>query len=174
MPLIRLDNVSLAYGYLPLLAHVDLQVDARERVCLVGRNGTGKTSLFRVITGAALPDDGEIWRMETLRLAHLEQEVPPETNQTIFQVVAGGLGELGEFLSEYHRIAHQAGEQDREALRSLSALQARIDTLGGWNINQKVETVLTRLSLPAEKLLADCSGGTRRQVMLARALVSEP
>ena len=95
MPLIRLDNISLAYGDQPLLAHVDFQVDAGERVCLVGRNGTGKTTLFRVITGAAAPDDGEIWRMETLRVAHLEQEVPPDTEQTIFEVVAGGLGELG-------------------------------------------------------------------------------
>jgi ATP-binding cassette subfamily F protein uup len=174
MPLIRLDSVSLAYGYLPLLAHVDFQIDAGERVCLVGRNGTGKTTLFRVITGAAVPDDGETWRMETLRLAHLEQEVPPETDQTIFQVVAGGLGELGGLLTEYHRISHQELEHDRASLHALSGLQARIETLGGWNINQKVETVLTRLSLTGEKLLSDCSGGTRRQVMLARALVSEP
>ena len=174
MPLIRLDNISLAYGDQPLLAHVDFQVDAGERVCLVGRNGTGKTTLFRVITGAAAPDDGEIWRMETLRVAHLEQEVPPDTEQTIFEVVAGGLGELGPLLAEFHNLTHHHGLAQRESLRALAQLQARIETLDGWNINQKVETVLTRLNLPEDKRLTDCSGGTCRQVMLARALVSEP
>ena len=174
MPLIRLDNISLAYGDQPLLAHVDFQVDAGERVCLVGRNGTGKTTLFRVITGAAAPDDGEIWRMETLRVAHLEQEVPPDTEQTIFEVVAGGLGELGPLLAEFHNLTHHHGLAQRESLRALAQLQARIETLDGWNINQKVETMLTRLNLPEDKRLTDCSGGTRRQVMLARALVSEP
>ena len=174
MPLIRLDNTSLAYGDHPLLAHVDFQVDAGERVCLVGRNGTGKTTLFRVITGAAAPDDGEIWRMETLRVAHLEQEVPPDTEQTIFEVVAGGLGELGPLLAEFHNLTHHHGLAQRESLRVLAQLQARIETLDGWNIKQKVETVLTRLNLPEDKRLTDCSGGTRRQVMLARALVSEP
>ena len=174
MPLIRLDNISLAYGDQPLLAHVDFQVDAGERVCLVGRNGTGKTTLFRVITGAAAPDDGEIWRMETLRVAHLEQEVPPDTEQTIFEVVAGGLGELGPLLTEFHNLTHQHGLAQRESLRALAQLQASIETLDGWNMNKKVETVLTRLNLPEDKRLTDCSGGTCRQVMLARALVSEP
>ncbi|MGH7930912.1 MAG: ATP-binding cassette domain-containing protein, partial [Candidatus Binatia bacterium] len=174
MPLIRLDNISLAFGHLPLLDHVDLQVDAGERVCLVGRNGTGKTTLFRVLTGAAAPDGGEIWRMETLRVAHLEQEVPPDTDQTIFEVVAAGLGELGAHLAEYHHLTGQNALGQRESLRELAQLQGRIETLDGWNVNQKVETVLTRLNLPADKRLADCSGGTRRQVMLARALVSEP
>jgi ATP-binding cassette subfamily F protein uup len=174
MPILRLDNISLAYGHLPLLAHVDFQIDTGERVCLVGRNGTGKTTLFRVISGAVMPDEGEMWRMETLRVAHLEQEVPPDTDQTIFEVVAGGLGELGALLTEFHQATHQAGAAERSSLERLAKTQARIDALHGWNINQKVETVLTRLALPADKRLVDCSGGTRRQVMLARALVSEP
>jgi len=174
MPLLRLDNVSLAYGHLPLLAHVDFQIELGERVCLVGRNGAGKSTLLRVITGAALPDDGEIWRQETLRIGHLEQEVPPDTVQTVYEVVASGLGELGALLTEYHHVSHQAGAAARSSLLRLAELHARIDALDGWNISQKVETVLTRLSLPADVSLADCSGGTRRQVMLARALVSEP
>ena len=174
MPLLRLDNVSLAFGHLPLLAGVDFQVDAGERVCLVGRNGTGKTTLFRVITGAAIPDEGEIWCAETLRVAHLEQEVPPDTDQTIFQVVAGGLGELGTLLAEYHQITHKPDAVDPASLQRLAQLQSRIESQTGWNINQKVETVLTRLKLPEDKLFSDCSGGTRRQVMLARALVCEP
>jgi ATP-binding cassette subfamily F protein uup len=174
MTLLRFDNVSKAYGHLPLLAHVDFQIEPGERVCLVGRNGTGKTTLLRLITGAALPDEGEIWRRDTLRVAHLEQEVPPDTEQTIFESVAAGLGELGSLLAEYHQATRQAGAAERVGLARLAQLHGRIDTLGGWNINQKVETVLTRLRLPADKALIDCSGGTRRQVMLARALVSEP
>jgi ABC transport system ATP-binding/permease protein len=174
MTLFRLDNVSLAYGHIPLLSHADFQIDAGERVCLVGRNGAGKSTLLRVITGAATADEGEIWRQETLRTGHLEQEVPPDADQTIFQVVAAGLGELGALLAEYHEASHAAGAAERATLARLAGLQARIEAEGGWNIHQKVETVLTRLSLPAEKSLADCSGGIRRQVMLARALVAEP
>ena len=173
-PLLRLDNVSLAYGHLPLLAHVDFQIEAGERVCLVGRNGAGKSTLFRVIAGAALPDEGEVWRQETLRTSHLEQEVPPDTEQTVFQVVAAGLGELGALLAEYHHVTHQAVAAERTSLDRMAELHARIDALDGWNISQKVETVLTRLNLPADKPLDGCSGGTRRQVMLARALVSDP
>jgi ABC transport system ATP-binding/permease protein len=173
MPLLRLEEISLAYGHIPLLASVNFQIDEGERVCLVGRNGAGKTTLLRVITGAATPDEGDIWRKETLRVAHLEQEVPPDTDQTTFEVVAGGLGELGSLLTEYQRTL-QAAALDRAALHGLAQLQTRIETLGGWNINQKVETVLTRLSLARDKRLSDCSGGIRRQVMLARALVCEP
>ena len=174
MPLLRLEDISLAYGDIPLLTRVDFQIDAGERVCLVGRNGAGKTTLLRVVTGAVAPDEGEIWRMDTLRIAHLEQEVPPDTDQTIFEVVASGLGELGTLLTEYHQMSQRANVPDRETLNGLGQLQARIETLGGWNINQKVETVLTRLSLHGDKRLSDCSGGIRRQVMLARALVCEP
>jgi len=174
MPLLRLDNISHAYWHVPLLTHVDFQVDAGERVCLIGRNGTGKTTLFRVISGSLTPDEGEIWRMETLRVAHLEQEVPPDTEQTIFEVVAAGIGELGALLAQYHNLTHHPELANRDSLRELARLQTRIETLDGWNINQKVETVLTRLNLPEDKRLVDCSGGTRRQVMLARALVSEP
>ena len=174
MPLLRLEDISLAYGHLPLLSHVDFQIDTGERVCVVGRNGAGKTTLFRVIMGIATPDEGEIWRADALRVAHLEQEVPPDTEQTIFEVVAAGLGELGSLLTQYHQLVHSAGIEKSHSLHELARLQARIETLGGWNINQKVETVLTRLSLPEDRKLSDCSGGTRRQVMLARALVSAP
>ena len=174
MPMLRLENISLAYGHLPLLSHVELQVELGERVCVVGRNGAGKTTLFRVIMGTASADEGEIWRADTLRVAHLEQEVPPDTEQTIFEVVAGGLGELGSVLSQYHRLVQGAGIEKRDSLDELARLQSRIESLGGWNVNQKVETVLTRLSLPEHVRLSDCSGGTRRQVMLARALVSDP
>jgi len=174
MTLLRLDNVSLAYGHLPLLAHADFQIEAGERVCLVGRNGTGKSTLLRVVTGAALPDEGEVWRRDGIRIGHLDQEVPPDSDETVFQVVAGGLGELGALLTEYHEATQAAGAAAPETLKRIAELHARIDALGGWNVNQMVETALTRLGLPADQRLRDCSGGIRRQTMLARALVSEP
>jgi ATP-binding cassette subfamily F protein uup len=172
--ILRLDNISLAYGHLPLLAHVDFQIEAGERVSLVGRNGTGKSTLLRVITGAAHADEGQLWRREPLRIAHLEQEVPPDTDQTVFEVVAGGLGELGALLDEFHQVTHGPAAVEGASLKKMAQLQARIDLLEGWNLKQKVDMVLTRLDLPADERLTDCSGGTRRQVMLARALVSEP
>ena len=132
-----------------------------------GSQRHGKDHLFRVITSAAVPDEGELWRTETLRIGHLEQEVPPDTDQTIFEVVAGGLGEIGALLSEYHQVTHEAGLADHGSLQRLAQLQSRIEAFGGWNVHQKVETILTRFGLPEDKRLADCSGGTRRQIMLA-------
>ena len=174
MPLLRLDNISLSYGYLPLLDHVQFQIDAGERVCLVGRNGIGKTTLLRVITGDAVPEAGEVWVQEGLRVAHLEQEVPPDKEQTIFEAVASGLGELGKLLFEYHQATQNAAATERPSLDQLAKLDARIELLSGWNLNQKIETVLTRLALPADKPMKACSGGIRRQVMLAKALVGKP
>jgi ATP-binding cassette subfamily F protein uup len=173
MTLLTLSDVSLAYGHHPLLAHVDFQIEKGERVCLVGRNGTGKSTLFRVMTGVAQPDDGEVWRRDPLRVTHLEQEVPADRDETIYEVVAAGLGELGELLTRYHNVTRRVGTADA-ALTELADLQTRIEARDGWNISQKVEAVLSRLNLPADKRLTDCSGGLRRQVMLARALVSEP
>jgi len=173
MPLLRFDKVSLAYGHHPLLHQVDLEVEAGERVCLVGRNGSGKSTLMRVITGEAIPDDGEVWRADTLRIAHLEQEVPPDSRLTIFETVAEGLGEAGKLITGYHK-ASLASDGSPGALAELAGLQARIEAQGGWNQAHKVDAALDHLGLPAEKPFAECSGGLRRQVMLARALVSAP
>src|SRR5215510_2197752 len=174
MPLLRLDGVSLAYGHLPLLARVDFQIEPGERVCLVGRNGAGKSTLLRVLTGAVLPDEGDIWRHNALRIAHLEQEVPPDSEETIYEMVAAGLGDLGELLTEYHQATQAAGVGECPSLQRMAELQVLIDALAGWNIEQKVQTVLTRLGLFTDQCFARCSGGIRRQTMLARALVSEP
>lgn len=174
MTILTLRDVSLAYGHLPLLDRVNLQISTGERICLVGRNGTGKSTLFRVLSGTTQADDGEIWRKDTLRISHLEQEVLVDTPATVFEVVAAGLGELGQLLTDYHNAVHHVGQGDATSLKTLSTLQQRIDVLDGWNVNHRVETVLSRLSLPADKHVADCSGGIRRQVMLAQALVSNP
>lgn len=174
MPLLSLNQVSLAYGHHPLLENVELKVDKGERICLVGRNGTGKSTLFRVITGQAEPDDGEVWRQAGLRVSYLQQEVPPDSRQTIFEVVASGLGEIGQLLTQYHQAISQIDHTTDDSLHALSNLQQRIEVVDGWNINQKVEMALSRLDLEADKLLGSCSGGMRRRVMLAQALVSEP
>jgi ATP-binding cassette subfamily F protein uup len=173
MPLLNLTNVSLAYGMHPLLAHADFQIETGERVCLIGRNGAGKSTLFRVITGAATPDDGERWCMDGLRIAHLEQEVPADSDESVYEAVARGLGEAGSWLTEYHQLALQVGAAP-ERLPELSLLQARIEAQGAWVLGHRVDTVLSHLNLPADRMIRDCSGGLRRQVMLARALVSEP
>ncbi len=174
MTILTLNDVSLALGHRPLLDHVDLRVAAGERICVVGRNGMGKSTLFRLISGQIEPDDGEIWRKDGLHISCLDQEVPAATSDTIFEAVASGLGDLGRLLSDYHSVSHQVVATDPVSLDRMSSLQQRIDATDGWNINHKVETVLSRLSLPADKHIADCSGGIRRQVMLAQALVSDP
>jgi ATP-binding cassette subfamily F protein uup len=174
MTLLSLTDVSLAYGHHPLLHKACFRIERGERVCLVGRNGAGKSTLFRIISGLERPDEGEVWRRDTLRISHLLQEIPEDTEQTIFEAVAAGLGELGRLLTGYHRAVAAVGVDSGTALHRLNDLQQRIDLLDGWNIKQKIETVLSRLQLPADKAMASCSGGIRRRVMLAQALVSDP
>jgi len=174
MSLLTLDDVSLAFGHLPLLAHVDFRIDKGERVCLVGRNGTGKSTLFRVISGQVAPDDGEVWRQDTLRISYLEQEVPEDRDATVYDVVAEGLGETGKLLSQYHRAASEVTEHDAGTLQNLQRLQSQIETNDAWNTGQKIDTVISKLRLPPDRKIANCSGGIRRRVMLARALVSDP
>jgi len=174
MPLIALREVSLAFGHHPLLAEVSLEVEPGERICLIGRNGTGKSTLLRVISDQVHADEGEVWRKDGLRIAYLEQDVPPDDRATVYQVVAAGLGELGRWLSEYHDLTHAAQDADPAILHRLSELQHRIESRDGWSVGHKVDSVLGRLGLPADDAIASCSGGVRRRVMLAQALVQEP
>lgn len=173
MPLLTLAQISLAYGHHALLDQVDLQIEPGERVCLVGRNGTGKSSLLRVISGATVADDGQRWVQDTLRMSYLQQEVPADLDATVYEVVAAGLGELGSLLSQYHAALQATGDHPDE-LAKLARLQHKIEAADGWNIEQKIESVLTRLALSPDVLVGNCSGGVSRRVMLAQALVSEP
>ncbi len=175
MPLLRLDNVSLAFGHRALLDGAKLEIRGGERVCLVGRNGEGKSSLLRVVSGEIAPDDGGVWVRPGTRIAYLAQEVTLDSRDCVFDIVAGGLAELGRLLSEYHRAtAVLAHAPTPEAVQRLSALQHELEAADGWRLEQRVETVLSRLGLNGDAEMHALSGGWRRRVMLARALVCEP
>ncbi|GMR07791.1 MAG: ATP-binding cassette domain-containing protein [Gammaproteobacteria bacterium] len=179
MPLLKLDNVSLAYGHKPLLDGVTLEIRRGERVCLVGRNGEGKTTLLRTIMGEAIPDDGEVWLRDGIRVAHLAQEVSVVSNDSVFDVVAGGLPKMAALLSDYHCTVVALGElppdtHSDELLRHMTDLQHELDVCGGWQVEQRVEMVLSRLHLDGDIPIQSLSGGWQRRAMLARALVCEP
>ena len=175
MPLLRLEKVSLAYGHRPLLKEAKLEIRRGERVCLVGRNGEGKSSLIRLLTGEATPDDGNIWMRPGTRIAHLAQEVSADSDESVFDVVAGGLANIGRLLSQYHHAATElAREHTPAAEQRLAQLQHELEAGDGWQLEQRVETVLSRLELNGDVSLHTLSGGWRRRAMLARALVCEP
>ena len=175
MALVKFDSVSLAYGHVALLDHVDFQIEAGERVCLVGRNGTGKSTLIQVLRGVVRPDDGEVWQQQDLRIAYLAQEVPSDYSQTVFDVIAEGLEGMGKLLADYHHALLELETDSSPAqLDKLSELQHALDAEDGWMLEQRVEKIITKLELPADKPLSELSGGLKRRVMLAQALVTEP
>jgi ATP-binding cassette subfamily F protein uup len=176
MPLLTLKQVSLAYGHWALLDRADLVVEAGERIGLIGRNGTGKSSLLRLLAGQGEPDDGEIWRAPGLRVALVEQEPLLDDAMTVFEAVAGGLGAVNAELVEYHRLAALLAErhEDEALLDRLHAVQQRLEAGDGWRVTSRIEGVLTALTLEADATIATLSGGVRRRVALARALVQEP
>ena len=173
--LITLENVSLAFGLDMLLDHVKLQVDAGERVCLIGRNGAGKSSLLKIIEGTLLPDSGSVYRKPALRMAKLAQELPQNVTGTIFDFVAEGLQEMGALLKAYHAITHSLTHHASEAdLKRMEQLQHQLDVTNGWQFEQQINTVLSTLSLDPEMKVNELSGGWQRRAALAQALVVSP
>ncbi|MBD7920461.1 ATP-binding cassette domain-containing protein [Xanthomonas bonasiae] len=170
MPLITLQNVDYSVGGPLLLEKTELSIEPGERIALIGRNGAGKSTLMKLIAGELKPDDGEIRVQQGVRIARLEQEVPHGAAGSVFDVVADGLGELGHWLAEFHRLSH-AAEFDGDAL---GAVQSKIDGANGWALDQRVNETLTRLDLDGDAEFARLSGGMKRRVLLARALVSAP
>lgn len=174
MPLIRLTNVSIAYGTHALLNNADFQLDPGERAGLLGRNGEGKSTLMKIIAGNIQPDHGEIWRQPELKLAWLEQAPELVGESTIYDAVAAGLGELGQWITRYHALSTQLNNADDKTLQELGDLQHKLESKNGWHFQQQVESTLSRLNLPGDLPVKSLSGGWKRRVALARALVIEP
>lgn len=172
MALIQLLGVDYGVGGPLLLEHVDLVIEPGERVCIVGRNGAGKSTLLRLIEGELRPDDGEVRVQGGVRIARLAQEVPHEVSGSVFDVVAGALGDLGALLAQFHHLTHHLEVEGAAA--QLAAVQARIDAGNGWNLDQRVTRVLTRLELDEAAEFSALSGGMKRRVLLARSLVLDP
>ncbi|RNF83144.1 ATP-binding cassette domain-containing protein [Montanilutibacter psychrotolerans] len=170
MPLITLQNVDYSVGGPLLLENVELSIEPGERIALIGRNGAGKSTLMKLIAGELHADDGEVRREGGARIARLEQEVPADAVGDVFDVVAAGMGELGSWLAQYHHLSH-ADEFDGDAL---AAVQAKIEAANGWGADQRVVETLQRLGLDGDQAFAGLSGGMKRRVLLARALVSAP
>jgi len=172
MTLVRFDKVSLEFGDNPLLVEADLAIEPGERVCLIGRNGAGKTSLLRLITGVVHPDHGNVELRSELRLSQLDQHLPETLDSTVREVVSHGLETVRDWLAEYEALA--ARNPTGNELRELEDLQHRIESADGWHLEQRIDKILTELDLPGERTLGELSGGWRRRVALAKALVSKP
>jgi ATP-binding cassette subfamily F protein uup len=173
--LLSLDEVSIAYGHLPLLDNATLRLEPDERVCVIGRNGTGKSTLLKILAGTVRPDCGVVRREPGVRTAMLVQDVPLSSDRQVFDVVADGLGELSELVAAYHHAAVEVAAHPAPALLdTLGRLQQTLEERDGWRLEQQVELVVERLQLPSDAVVDTLSGGWRRRVLLAQALVAQP
>jgi ATP-binding cassette subfamily F protein uup len=174
MPLIILDKLELAFGHWPLLDQASLVVDKGQRIGLIGRNGTGKSSLLKVVAGEIRPDAGEVWRQPGLKLAYVPQEPSFEPGHSVFEAVAEGVGAAQSLLTTYHEVAHRVAEGDESALAELDHVSHELEVADAWRLNSRVEEVLERLDLSADARVDKLSGGLKKRVALARALAGEP
>lgn len=171
MPLLTLDRISLAYGMHPLLDDAGLMVEPGERVCLLGRNGEGKSTLLKIVSGDVTPDGGVVRLEEGSVLSVLPQNLPSDDTRTAYDVVASAFPETGDLLAEFHRLSQQA---DEAGLERLMKVQERLEALDGWRLDQKVSTILGQYGVDPDRVLNTLSGGWQRRVLLAKALVAEP
>jgi len=172
MALLRFDEIGLEFGEQLILRDAEFSIDAGERICLIGRNGAGKSTTLKLIMGTLEPDRGEIVSKSGLVVSQLEQNLPKALDLPVTEVIRSGLTDVEQLLREYK--AKAALELDKHGLRELEALHAKIDTHDGWHLEQRVETTITELNLPADKRMNELSGGWRRRVALAKALVQKP
>lgn len=171
MPLLKLDKISINFGTHILLDEVSLSLVKGKRLGLLGRNGTGKTTLIRTIGGLVKPDSGERWLRPGVKIAWLDQSLPDASEETVYDVVAGSLSEVGELLKSYHQLTSNF---DADNMDKLAAVQEQLEANDGWSLSQRVDTVISQLNLPAEKRMSELSGGWRKRVALGCALVLEP
>jgi len=175
MALLTLRNIQLGFGGPALLDHVEFSIERGERICLVGRNGTGKSTLMKLISGDVTADDGHLVLQKGARVTRLTQEVPHGLEGSVFEVVAGGLGKLGDLVKRYHNVSYElAHDYSDKLLDDLAKVQHELEAADGWLSEQRVETVISKLSLDADIAFGSLSGGLKRRVLLARALVQEP
>ena len=175
MPLVTLQDVFLSYGQPPLIDHLDLVIEPNERVCLIGRNGAGKSTLMKIITGQVTPDEGSIKRASGVKVAQLEQSVPHDTSGTVFDVIAQGMGAEGELVKTFHHLIQQLNvDPSPKVMNAYEECQAELDRVNGWDINSRVEAIITKMELDPDVDISSLSGGYKRRVLLARALVCDP
>jgi ABC transport system ATP-binding/permease protein len=175
MALISLQEISVAFGGPLLFDRLSMQLEPKERVVLLGRNGVGKTTLMKIIAGQMGVDKGEIVRQQGVEITHLPQEVPNDITGTIFDIVALGLGKRGQLLAEYHHVSHQLHtDHSPHLLRQLDRLQEELDRTQSWDVSQQVELVIAKMGLDPEAEFSTLSGGQKRKTLLAKALVIQP
>ena len=176
--MLTIKNLTLRFGGPPLLDRVSLVVERGERVCVLGRNGEGKSTLLRIIAGTQVADDGEVIKAPGMRIAEMPQDIPASLPGTVRDVVASGLGEIGQVLAEYHHLLveseHAEPKRLDQILERMGKLQGRLDAGDGWTLDARVEAIVTRLELPGDTLFNDLSGGYKRRALLGRALALEP
>ncbi len=173
MPIITIKDLSHSFGDWPVLEHANLSIDKGERICLVGRNGEGKSTLLKLLGKKIKPDDGEVIYSRDVRVTELRQDVPASIEGSVYDVVAEGVGDMGKIIKDWHHAAMQAAENP-DALKQMDLLQQQIEAGNGWNLEQTISATISLLNLPAEETFDSLSGGLKRRTLLAQALVSKP